>query len=173
MAITILVVLAIRHGHTGFDALVLSAVVIAALSSPLITSVRVRCGDRTLALRALRLMPEFGDELKGVSVLHDFGLPRALGTPESWAADLDAIGTALTIGTIPTCIAQPCCEEVGAVFASWGRGLLVPPHTQAEHSVIAFPVVRNVATVGQDHGEIVSIDRARRSPRRSFESSSR
>ena len=164
MVITALAVLAARHGHTGFDALVESAVVVAVTSSPVLTSVRVRWGGRALAWRAARLMPELGDELHGVTVLHDFGLPRALGGLDSLATELEAIGAALTLGVIPTCIAQPCCDEVGQVFATWARGLLVPQHAQPERSVLVFPVGRSV-TVGHADGEIVPIDRAARSRR--------
>ena len=78
MVLTMIVVLALHHGHTNLLPLVACAAGVALATSPIFTSLRVRCADRVLAFRAATLLPELGEELQGVTVLHDFGLPRML-----------------------------------------------------------------------------------------------
>lgn len=139
MAIAMIVVLALRHGHTNLLPLVACAAGVAVATSPIFTSLRVRCSDRVLAFRAATLLPELGEELQGVTVLHDFGLPRMLGAPEPTLADVATIGAALSCGAIPTCIAQPCCLDAGEMFATWASAALVPQHVRPERSVLVFP----------------------------------
>lgn len=160
MMITMIVVLAVRHGHTGFSALIASAVAVAVVTSPVLTSLRVRCGDRALARRAATLLPELEDELRGVAVLHDLGLPRLVGAPQPTIDELSTIGAALSLGTIPTCIARPCCAEAGEAFATWAGALFVPQHAQPDRTVLVFPPSsdgdRN-ALAEDDAGQIVPI----------------
>jgi hypothetical protein len=139
MVIAMVVVLTLRHVHTNLLPLVAGAAGVAIATSPIFTSLRVRCADRVLAFRAATLLPELGQELQGVTVLHDFGLPRMLGAPEQTLSDISAIGGALSSGAIPTCIALPCCLEAGEAFAAGANAVLVPQHVRPERSVLVFP----------------------------------
>ena len=160
MVVAMIVLLALRHGHTNLLPLVACAAGVAVATSPIFTSLRVRCADRVLAFRAATLLPELGGELQGVTVLHDFGLPRMLGAPERTLADVATIGAALSCGAIPTCIAKPCCLEAGEVFVAWASAALVPQHVRPERAALVFPQSLAEGNEPSTSGaEIIPIDR--------------
>ena len=156
---TMIAILMARHGHTALSTLVGCGAAVAIVTSPLLTSIRTRCRDRALAARAFRFLPELRDQLRGVAILHDLGLPRSVSAPDETLRDLEIVGAALTCGAIPTSIAEPCCLDAAEAFAGWGGALLVPQHASAERSILVFaqPVVE--ATVAS--ADIVRLERVR------------
>jgi hypothetical protein len=162
MAITVTALLADRHGHVGTSPLAATAVFVAVATSPLLTSLRVRLGDRAMAKRAAVLMPEIREQLDRVTVLHDFGLPRTGGRADTATDDLAAVGDALSFGGLPTIVAQPCCVEAGELYAAWAGALLVPRHAHVERMLLIFARssdTRRGESLASRDADIVALDR--------------
>lgn len=168
MAITVTVLLAEGHGRVDARTLATTAIVVAVTTSPFLTSLRVRLGDRALAKRAATLVPELSDELGRVTVLHDLGLPRARRSVGPTTDDLAAIGSALSFGVVPTVIAQPCCVEAAELYAAWAGALLVPHHSHVERLLRIFASTSGFVAgdgLASADADIVSLHRVARARR--------
>jgi hypothetical protein len=157
---TMVMLLAARHGHVGFSALLSAGLAVALMTARSIAWCRRRLSDRVVAARASLLLGRTTFRGDRLAVLHHLTLPNDVNDcPES---AVTAVVRALRPEGGGPRLAVPCCGELARLYSRCEGVEWALRHGRLEQSVLAFLPQETVAELDEARPSVVSITAARR-----------
>jgi hypothetical protein len=132
-----LVLLAVRHGHTGLGALFSVGLLVGVGTSPAVSSLRLCLSDRMTAARAVLFAPESASAHSDVTVIRHLAFPQRVVSAGGESATTLAAAAIRAYSGSPS-VVVPCCSETAASYASCEGVTWAPLHAPVNRSVLIF-----------------------------------
>jgi hypothetical protein len=136
---TAMTLLALYYGQIGIGTLGAVAVLVALLTSPLVSTSRLRLGDRALAARARLFCPQHHDGLSQVMVLHNLGLPSTASGSSGLFDGVTIVQQSFAATSSRWWITRPCCTTLAELYARSGTAHWFPSDARLDRTMLLFP----------------------------------